>query len=242
MNKANQFPCMILAAGRGERMRPLTDKLPKPLLEIHGKSLIDHHLTRLKTVGAQHIVINHAWLGHLIEEKIGSGNELGLDIQYSAEKEALETAGGIATALPLLKADDYFFVINGDVYSPDFPFAQLNKIVDELKGKINGDEKPVLAYLFLVNNPPHHPQGDFYINDGIISSEIEVSNSASKYTFSGAGIYHKELFKEIAPGTKAALAPLLKEAMKQKLVKGEILSCSWHDVGTPERLMELNQA
>lgn len=232
---------MILAAGRGERMRPLTDKLPKPLLEIHGKSLISHHLDRLKDAGFKRVVINHAWLGHLIEEKIGAGNDIGLDIRYSAEKEALETAGGIATALPLLKVEDYFFVINGDVYSPEFPFNKLNNIVEQLMMQINTGGTPCLAYLFLVNNPPHHPLGDFYIHNGLVTPDNLGEESSPRYTFSGAGLYHKDLFKQISPKTKAPLAPLLKEAMFSKLVKGEILGCTWHDVGTPERLMELNQ-
>ena len=233
---------MILAAGRGERMRPLTDKLPKPLLEIHGQSLLSHHLARLKQEGFQKVVINHAWLGHLIEEKLGTGQELGLRISYSAEKEALETAGGIATALPLLKADDYFFVINGDVYSPDFPFSKLSSIVNNLRQQIKTGQAPTMAYLFLVNNPPHHPLGDFYLNENCVSSEQTVAGSQHKYTFSGAGLYHKDMFTKITSGTKAALAPLLKEAMAKNLVRGELLECGWHDVGTPERLMELNQS
>ena len=241
----NNFPCMILAAGRGERMRPLTDKLPKPLLEIHGQSLLSHHLVSLKKNGFERIVINHAWLGHLIEEKLGNGEELGLDIQFSPEKEALETAGGIATAMSLLKVEDYFFVINGDVYSPAFPFSKLNQIVQELRMAIQSGNKAVMAYLFLVDNPPHNPSGDFYIHDGSIRCENSTADTSyleKKYTFSGAGLYHKDMFSNIQPNTKAALAPLLREVMSQGLVKGELLECAWHDVGTPERLMELNQA
>lgn len=233
---------MILAAGRGERMRPLTDKLPKPLLEIHGQSLLTHHLLRLKEQGFQRVVINHAWLGHLIEENIGSGDKLGLSISYSPEKEALETAGGISTALPLLKVDDYFFVINGDVYSPDFPFEKLSPIVNKLRNQIKSGQTPTLAYLFLVNNPPHNPLGDFYLNEDSVSAEQISTGAQSKYTFSGAGLYHKDIFAKIPSGTKAALAPLLKEAMSNHLVQGELLKCGWHDVGTPERLMELNQS
>ena len=236
------FPCMILAAGRGERMRPLTDKLPKPLLEIHGQSLLSHHLVRLNKEGFRRVVINHAWLGYLIEEQLGTGQELGLRISYSAEKEALETAGGIATALPLLEADDYFFVINGDVYSPDFPFEKLSPIVNNLRTQINSGQIPTMAYLFLVKNPAHNPLGDFYLHENCVSSEQNATDSNLKYTFSGAGLYHKDMFTNIQPGTKAALAPLLKEAMTKNLVRGELLECGWHDVGTPERLMELNQS
>jgi MurNAc alpha-1-phosphate uridylyltransferase len=233
---------MILAAGRGERMRPLTDKLPKPLLEIHGQSLLSHHLTKLHTNGCQRVVINHAWLGHLIEEKLGSGEQFGLSIKYSAETQALETAGGIATALTLLEVQDYFFVINGDVYAPDFPFNQLSTIVGNLRDLIKSGENPILAYLFLVKNPPHHPLGDFYLNTHTVSVEQIATSSQTKYTFSGAGLYHKDMFAKITPGTKAALAPLLKEAMTKNLVHGELLNCDWHDVGTPERLLELNQS
>ena len=231
---------MILAAGRGERMRPLTDHLPKPLLEIQGKSLLEHHLYQLRDVGFTHVVINHAWLGHLIEERLGTGQKLGLNIQYSAEPEALETAGGIATALPLLNPHDYFFVINGDVYAPNFPFDQLAHITSELREKIKQGRK-ILAYLFLVKNPPHHPQGDFYLKQDQISTTSSDTHQ-TKYTFSGAGLYHKDLFKDISTGTKAALAPLLKKAMSENLIEGTLLQCDWHDVGTPERLAQLNQS
>ena len=234
------FPCMILAAGRGERMRPLTDHLPKPLLEIHGQSLLEHHLHRLKAVGFTHVVIIHAWLGHLIEARLGGGQKLGLDIQYSAEADALETAGGISTAMPLLNPDDYFFVINGDVYAPDFPFHELARITSELRAKIKQGRK-ILAYLFLVKNPKHHPQGDFYLKQDQISAESS-NTTETKYTFSGAGLYHKDLFKDISTGTRAALAPLLKTAMSQNLIEGTLLQCDWHDVGTPERLAQLNQS
>lgn len=230
---------MILAAGRGERMRPLTDVVPKPLLTIHGKSLIEHHLDNLKNAGFNKIVINHAWLGHLIEETFGDGMSRGLQIQYSPEKEALETAGGIRQALPLLNPEDYFLVINGDVYSPDFPFEKITELVKNLKVKPGAQ-----AYLFLVSNPPHHPQGDFYLNmDGSIHHESDHKENSvnGKYTFSGAGLYHKDLFAQLTPGAKAPLAPLLKEWMNENRVFGERLNCAWHDVGTPERLNELNQ-
>lgn len=248
------IPCMILAAGRGERMRPLTDHLPKPLLEIHGRSLLDHHLFRLKDAGFEHVVINHAWLGHLIEQNLGDGSSKGLSIQYSPETEALETAGGIRKALPLLKPDDYFFVINGDVYSPDFPFDRIAGLVSVLREKIKaqdiGSNPTTLAYLFLVPNPEHHPKGDFFLDPGsaehlnhVYFEESQRSTqSTPRYTFSGAGLYHKSLFNHLEIGVKAALAPLLKEAMAKKQVFGELLSCPWHDVGTPQRLEQLNQS
>lgn len=253
----NNIPCMILAAGRGERMRPLTDHLPKPLLEIHGRSLLDHHLLRLKDASFKHVVINHAWLGHLIEQNLGDGSSKGLSIQYSAETEALETAGGIRKALPLLQADDYFFVINGDVYAPDFPFDRIADLVTELREKNKGldnldaDSNPnTLAYLFLVQNPEHHPKGDFFLNTGsqgylnhvYFEENHRSTQSSPRYTFSGAGIYHKSLFNHLEIGVKAALAPLLKEAMAKNQVFGELLSCPWHDVGTPQRLEQLNQS
>jgi MurNAc alpha-1-phosphate uridylyltransferase len=256
------IPCMILAAGRGERMRPLTDHVPKPLLEIHGRSLLDHHLLRLRDAGFENVVINHAWLGDLIEEALGDGSSRGLNIKYSPETQALETAGGIRQALPLLDPKDYFFVINGDVYSPDFPFDRIGALVKELRAKLklsvdssinesDTNEPNTLAYLFLVPNPEHHPKGDFYLDEKKQGRVFFEANQATKnpydihaierYTFSGAGLYHKSLFAHLIPGEKAALAPLLKEAMSKMQVCGELLSCSWHDVGTPQRLEQLNK-
>lgn len=229
---------MILAAGRGERMRPLTDVVPKPLLEIHGVSLIEHHLIHLKEAGFKEVVINHAWLGHLIESKFGKRYQDQISIQYSPEKEALETAGGIRQALPLLSPADYFLVVNGDVYAPEFPFNQIKYLVQKLR-----TFHTPKAYLFLVKNPPHHPQGDFFLEDGGRIAHTQDSNSHptnQKYTFSGAGLYHKDLFAQLLPGSKAALAPLLREWMDQGRVFGELLTSPWHDVGTPERLNELN--
>jgi MurNAc alpha-1-phosphate uridylyltransferase len=244
MSFFSDFPAMILAAGRGERMRPLTDHKPKPLLEIHGKSLLQYHLEGLKRNGFEHIVINHAWLGSQIEEAFGSGADLGLNIQYSKEEVALETAGGISKALPLLNPSDYFFVINGDTFIPHFPFNRIQDIVEQLRIDHAEGLTPLLAYLFLVKNPPHHPQGDFYLTQPHIFSDDQLSSNPlgqSKYTFSGAGIYHKSLFTHLEVNQKAALAPILKNAMGQLLVEGELLTCSWHDVGTPDRLLALNQ-
>jgi MurNAc alpha-1-phosphate uridylyltransferase len=262
------IPCMILAAGRGERMRPLTDHVPKPLLEIHGQSLLDHHLSRLKDAGFENIVINHAWLGHLIEEALGDGSTRGLKIKYSGETQALETAGGIRQALPLLNPKDYFFVINGDVYCPDFPFHRIGALVKQLRAKLKlrtdasspssmadtkeqSDDQNTLAYLFLVPNPEHHPKGDFFLDEHTQGQVFFEASQATKnpynihtierYTFSGAGLYHKSLFANLIPGEKAALAPLLKEAMSKMQAFGELLSCSWHDVGTPQRLEQLNK-
>lgn len=241
----SEFPVMILAAGRGERMRPLTDHLPKPLLEIRGKSLLQYHLEGLQRNGFEKVVINHAWLGNKIESVFQDGSALGLQIQYSREENALETAGGIAQALPLLNPKDYFFVINGDTFMPHFPFDQLQGIVEQLRIDAAEGITPLLAYLFLVKNPPHHPQGDFYLISPHIFSEEQLQSNPlgqTKLTFSGAGIYHKDLFAQVNPSQKSPLAPLLKKTMGNLLVEGELLSCSWHDVGTPDRLLALNQS
>ena len=240
----SDFPVMILAAGRGERMRPLTDHLPKPMLEIHGKSLLQYHLEGLKRYGFEHVVINHAWLGNKIEDAFGNGQSIGLNIQYSKEETALETAGGIAKALPLLNPSDYFFVLNGDTFIPHFPFDRIQDIVEQIRIDHSEGSEALLAYLFLVKNPAHHPQGDFYLLPPKIFSDDQLKNNPlrqSKSTFSGAGIYHKSLFEDLEVNQKTPLAPLLKRAMGNLLVEGELLSCAWHDVGTPDRLLALNQ-
>jgi MurNAc alpha-1-phosphate uridylyltransferase len=240
----SDFPAMILAAGRGERMRPLTDQVPKPMLEIRGKNLLQYHIEGLRNAGFQKVVINHAWLGHVIEDYFGDGSRFGIEIVYSKEETALETAGGISTAQTLLAPNDYFFVINGDTFVPNFPFDRIPDLVDQLRIDHAEGGKALLAYLFLVNNPPHHRQGDFYLMPPIVMSDDQLKTNPlgqSKYTFSGAGIYHKDLFLETPAGQKAPLAPLLKKAMGQLLVEGELLKCPWHDVGTPDRLLELNQ-
>lgn len=212
---------MILAAGRGERMRPLTDSLPKPLLEVGGKMLIEYHLEKLKTANITDVVINHAWLGHKIEQALGDGSRYGLNIRYSPESEALETAGGILNALPLLN-DENFIVINGDIYC-DYDFAKLPTSLSEL------------AHLVLVNNPPQHLQGDFVLTQsGLIEAEGQ-----NKLTFSGIGVYHPDLFKGYSQG-KQALAPILRGAMQQHQVSGESYAGVWHDIGTPDRLSELD--
>lgn len=217
---------MILAAGRGERMRPLTDNLPKPLLKVGGKMLIEYHLEKLKAANITDVIINHAWLGSKIEKALGDGSHYGLNIQYSAEGEALETAGGILNALPLLTGTDNkseaFIVINGDVFC-DYDIANLPV---SLSG---------LAHLVLVNNPEHNPEGDFVIT----KSGIVEQAGKNKLTFSGIGIYHPDLFNDY-PNGKLALAPVLRKAMEQQLVSGEIYQGVWHDIGTPERLSELD--
>jgi len=232
----SSLPCFLLAAGRGERMRPLTDSLPKPLLTIQNKSLLAWHLEAISKTEIQNVVINHAWLGEKIEESLGNGHHFGLNIQYSPEITALETAGGIRKALPLLTPDDYFLVMNGDVFSPNLPIAKILEIVSRLRSKPN---RP-LAYLLMVPNPAQHPEGDFFLKDSVVSNHGSVE--AEKLTFSGIGIYHKDLFKDLEIDVPTKLAPLLRVAMEQNKVFGEKYIGPWHDVGTPQRLQELNVA
>ncbi|MEE9444377.1 MAG: nucleotidyltransferase family protein [Cocleimonas sp.] len=222
---------MILAAGHGTRMRPLTNHTPKPLLKVGGKPLIVWHIEKLKKAGFQDIVINIAWLGEKIPKALGDGTKLGVNIFYSDEQEdgALETAGGIIKALPLLSTvlsttrDEPFLVTNGDVWC-DYPYQPQNPLKE---GK--------LAHLILVNNPPHHPQGDF----ALLQNQVE-NEGKTKFTFSGIGYYHPYLFNNLEPG-KRPLAPLLREAMNKGQVTGELFSGDWRDIGTPERLAELDQ-
>jgi N-acetyl-alpha-D-muramate 1-phosphate uridylyltransferase len=236
MSQLIRIPCFLLAAGRGERMRPLTDDLPKPLLTIQNKSLLEWHLEALAKANIRDVVINHAWLGEKIEGALGNGAQFGLDIQYSPEGSALETAGGICKALPLIDPEDYFLVINGDVFSPNLPIAQLLETVS----KMRMSSSKSLAHLLMVPNPIQHPEGDFYLQGSIVSST--ESAEAEKLTFSGIGIYHKDLFKDLEFGVPAKLAPLLRTAMEQNKVSGEKYIGPWHDVGTPQRLQELNAA
>lgn len=209
---------MILAAGRGERMRPLTDHTPKPLLPVAGKPLIAYHLEALAAAGFRRVVINVAWLGEQIVAALGAGERFGLELLYSREHTALETAGGIRQALPLL-GEAPFVVINGDVWT-DFPLAELRPP----KG---------LAHLVLVDNPPHHVQGDFLLQGGQV-----VDAAGQRLTFSGIGVYRPELFAGLAEGVRP-LAPLLREAMAKGQVNGQHYRGRWIDVGTPARLKEL---
>jgi len=219
---------MILAAGRGERMRPLTDRMPKPLLPVAGKPLIIWHLERLARAGFREIVINHAHLGDQIEDRLGDGDAWGLAIQYSAEPAgALETAGGIANALPRLDPGNDnvpFLVINGDIFCDwDVGRAPVALAADQL------------AHLVLVDNPPQHPAGDF----SLVNEKVGVGDAAS-YTFSGIGIYRPALFTGIQRGQAAKLAPLLHTAIAAGQISGEHHRGRWIDVGTPERLAALN--
>lgn len=211
---------MILAAGRGERMRPLTDHTPKPLLRAGGLTLIEYHLHGLVAAGFREIVINHAHLGAQIEAFLGDGRRYGATISYSAEGTALETGGGIFRALPLL-GDAPFVVVNGDVWS-DYPLARLQRA------------PAGLAHLVLVDNPAHHPRGDFHLQ-----GEQVVGEGEPRLTFSGIGLYRRELFAGCRDGA-FPLAPLLRKAMAAGQVSGEHFTGHWTDVGTPQRLAELD--
>ncbi|MDN0083034.1 nucleotidyltransferase family protein [Crenobacter sp. SG2305] len=217
---------MILAAGRGERMRPLTDRTPKPLLPVGGLPLIGWHIRRLAAAGITDLVINHAWLGEQIEAALGDGAAFGVRIAYSREGQALETAGGIATALPLL-GEEPFLVVNGDVLT-DVDFTTLAERAESLDG--------TLAHLVMVDNPVHHPAGDFgLLADGRLSTNPADGVSL---TFAGIGVYHPALFADTPPHQPAKLAPLLRAAMADGRVGGERHTGLWLDVGTADRLAE----
>lgn len=222
---------MILAAGLGTRMRPLTLDTPKPLLKIAGRPMIEHHILRLREAGITELVINHAWLGEQIENYLGDGSRLGVSINYSAETEPLETAGGIVKALPLLAPDQEtpFLVLNGDIYC-DYPFEQLPEQLSENK----------MAHLLLVENPEHNPDGDFVLQGREIVTEA-TDSSASQLTFSGISVLSPRLFTGILPGEKVPLAPLLRQAIADGQVTGERYSGYWVDVGTPQRLAEVDK-
>ncbi len=212
---------MILAAGRGERMRPLTDLLPKPLLAAGGKPLIVHHIEKLAAAGVTQLVINHAWLGHKLVAALGDGSALGVSIHWSAEESALETAGGIVQALPLLGSEP-FLVINGDTWLDLDYRALVNQPL--------GDD---LAHLWLVPNPPQHPQGDFSLQAGRVLDTPAL-------TFSGVGLYHPAAFAGLPCGARK-LAPLLRDWMAQGRVGGSLLAGEWRDIGTVDRLRELDE-
>jgi MurNAc alpha-1-phosphate uridylyltransferase len=228
---------MILAAGRGERMRPLTDTLPKPLLRVDGKSLIEYHLENLARAGFVEVVINHAHLGKMIEATLGNGERYGVAIHYSHEPTALETAGGIAQALPILEcgsrnnhASQPFLTVNADIYC-EFDFSNLLPVLRRLQAKPDED----LAHLVLVDNPAHHLDGDFMLDSGRIAP-----SGRNSLTFSGIGVYQPEFFKDVLPGSVAKLAPLLRKAIAAGKVSGDHYRGVWMDVGTPERLRLLD--
>ena len=215
---------MILAAGRGERMRPLTLERPKPLLEVGGVPLIVRHLRGLATAGFNEVVVNLSWLGDQIRNHLGDGSEYGVAIEYSDEgPEPLETGGGIRHALPLLGIGP-FLVVNGDVWT-DYAYAQLRHRLDAND----------LAHLVLVPNPPQHPRGDFACRNGRLADGAD-----DRLTFSGVGVYRPELFADCTERI-FRLAPLLRAAAREDRVGAEVYAGAWNDIGTPERLAALNR-
>ena len=218
---------MILAAGRGERMRPLTDTCPKPLLPVAGRPLIAWRIAALAAAGIREIVINHAHLGTMIEQALGDGARWGVSIAYSREPHALETAGGIANALALLGSSP-FLVVNGDIWC-DFDFRRCATITAQMRAA------DLLAWCVMVDNPAHHPAGDFGVDRGMLSLDAKP-----RRTFSGIGVYEPALFAPIAAGSRAPLAPLLRAAISQGRAGAEYHAGRWTDVGTVERLAELD--
>lgn len=216
---------VLLAAGHGKRMLPLTQHTPKPLLKVGESALIEHHLRRLQQRGFKQVVINLAYLGEKIRTQLGNGEQFGLSIDYSDESQsgALETAGGLKHALPLIKSDP-FIVINADIWT-DFNFDGL--LTPPLRNNSQGR-------LVMVNNPAHNPNGDFAVNEAYLSVDAQ-----EKYTFSGIALYQQRLFSQLSDG-KQALAPIFKQLIQQQSLEGIIYSGIWKDIGTPERLAEIN--
>jgi N-acetyl-alpha-D-muramate 1-phosphate uridylyltransferase len=219
---------MIFAAGRGERMRPLTDTCPKPLLEVGGKPLIVWQIERLAAAGVETVVINHAWLGAQIEAALGDGSRWHLCLRYSAETEALETAGGIAQALHLL-GDGVFIAVSGDVFC-DFDYASLRERADVLAAQ----DTPGM-HLVMVPNPPFHPKGDFALIDGTLALDGE-----QRFTFGNIGLYDTRMFRDLAPGTRRALTPYYRETIAEGRATGELYEGRWENVGTPAQLQALD--
>jgi MurNAc alpha-1-phosphate uridylyltransferase len=227
---------MILAAGRGERMRPLTDTCPKPLLKVRGRPLIVWQILGLVRAGITDIVINHAHLGQMIEDTLGDGSQFGASIAYSAEKTALETAGGIAKARHLL-GDEPFLVTSADIYAPHFDFEQVKNTLpdNDMWGNPIPVDKRDIAWIYLVKNPAYHPRGDFALHSFSIANQGE-----QLHTYANIGVYRPEMFDGITPGESAKLGLLLKEYADRGQVGGEIYRGDWANVGTPEQLAQLN--
>ncbi len=218
---------MILAAGRGERMRPLTDQTPKPMLLLKGKPLIQYHVEHLVQAGIVDIVINHAILGEQIEDYLGDGDQWGARIRYSPEhQEPLETAGGIVRALPLLGAAP-FITVNADIWT-DFPFQQLLELAKQGSGR--------LPHIILVDNPLHNPQGDFALR-----GEAVLNAGETMLTFSGISLFPPEFLKD-CPAGRAPLTPMLRHAAAEGQLSGSHYQGCWHDIGTPERLQEIQDS
>jgi N-acetyl-alpha-D-muramate 1-phosphate uridylyltransferase len=227
---------MIFAAGRGERMRPLTDTCPKPLLKVRGRPLVVWHILNLVRAGITEIVINHAHLGHMFEETLGDGSQFGAKLLYSAEGTALETAGGIAKARHLL-GEEPFVAISGDIYCPHFDFTQVLDVLkdDDVWGNPHPADKRDIAWIYLVKNPPYHLKGDFALSNYAITAQGE-----QMYTFANIGVYRPEMFDGIVPGERAKLGPMLYQFAEHGRIGGDIYRGEWHNVGTVEQLELLN--
>ena len=217
---------MLLAAGKGERMQPLTSHTPKPLLQVGGYSLLEHLIRKLAAHNFTDLVINHAWLGQQVEDAFGDGSKLGVHIAWSRETEPLETAGGIIKALPLL-GDAPFAVVNGDIFT-DYPFGKLRTALT------THDH----VHLVLVSNPAHHPKGDFSVDGG---DRLHLPTpEAGTFTYSGIGVFHPQLFAGVTE-PKYPLLPLLKQAINAQKAGGSVYNGTWMDIGTPQRLWQLDQ-
>ncbi|SEA10595.1 N-acetylmuramate alpha-1-phosphate uridylyltransferase MurU [Paraburkholderia sartisoli] len=224
---------MIFAAGRGERMRPLTDSRPKPLLEAGGRALIEWQVERLARAGFDTIVINHAWLGEQIEAALGDGSRWNVALRYSPEDEALETAGGIAQARPLLEdagKPEIFVAVSGDVYA-DFDYGTL----DAHAARLATLPEPGM-HLVMVPNPAFHPAGDFGLVDGVLSLD-----ASPRFTFGNIGLYDTRMFSDLQPGTRRALKPYYRDAIAHGRATGELYEGLWENVGTPAQLQALDK-
>jgi len=224
---------MIFAAGRGERMRPLTDACPKPLLEVGGKPLIVWQIERLARSGFETIVINHAWLGEQIEAALGDGSRWHVQLRYSPEQDALETAGGIVNALPLIEdngVSEVFLAVSGDVYA-DFDYRALNAHAQAMKSLAEPG-----MHLVMVPNPAFHPNGDFALTDGVLSLDADP-----RFTFGNIGLYDTRMFRDLPRGTRRALKPYYRETIARGLATGELYEGLWENVGTPAQLQALDQ-
>jgi MurNAc alpha-1-phosphate uridylyltransferase len=220
---------LILAAGRGERMRPLTDTLPKPLLAAGGRALIEWQVERLAAAGFRDLVVNHSHLGSMIEAAMGDGSRLGVRIRYSHEPQALETAGGVAQALPML-GEEPFVVVSGDIHTA-FDYATLAAPIEA----IARDPGRRIAHFVLVDNPPFHAEGDMGLASGL------VTRSGPKLTYGNIGVFHPQPFREIAPGTRLKLFPWAYQFVEAGRVSGEHFHGAWDNVGTPEQLAALDR-
>jgi MurNAc alpha-1-phosphate uridylyltransferase len=227
---------MIFAAGRGERMRPLTDTIPKPLVKVRGRPLITWHVLNLVRAGITDIVINHSHLGHMIEDELGDGSRHGARIAYSHEPKPLETAGGIVNARHLL-GDEPFLAISADIYAPYFDFAEAKDVLKETDslGNAYPHDKRDIAWLYLTPNPWHNPNGDFGLNLYTLTNEGEP-----KWNFANIGVYRPEMFDGYQPGEFLKLGPLMRRFIEQGRIGGEVYDGPWVNVGTMQQLEELN--